>query len=388
MRIVIAPDKFKGSLSAVEVARAMARGVKIFDESIETDECPMADGGEGTVDAIAAAAGALIREKRVRGPLEGQSVTAKWAMLEHGIAAGSSGLARADVRTAVIEMAQASGFSLVPPGRRDPFLTTTYGTGELILDALEAGCGQIIVGIGGSGTVDGGTGMAAALGYRFLDEGGVPLEGRGGTLRRIARIDPAGRDPRIDSVSFLVACDVDNPLVGPHGAARVFGPQKGATPEAVRELDKGLENIGTLMREDLGLDVFDLAGGGAAGGLGAGLAAFCGAGIESGVELVSQVVGLEGLIEKADLVLTGEGSYDDQTARGKTPAGVALIAGKHNVPTVILAGGIGPGTDPGGPPAFCVLPGPVTLEEAMRGAAGYVVSGTTRLMRLLAVTPR
>jgi glycerate 2-kinase len=383
MRIVIAPDKFKGSLSAREVAGAMVEGVKLYDPSIETVVCPMADGGDGTIDAIAAATGARINEKRVRGPLEGQEVTAKWACLERGIATGSAGIARSDVPTAVIEMAQASGYSLVPPDRRDPMTTTTFGTGELILDALDAGCAQVIVGIGGSGTVDGGTGMASALGCRFLDAAGKPLEGRGGTLASIARVDASGCDPRVGPTEFLVASDVNNPLTGKEGAAAVFGPQKGATPSQVEELDRGLANLGVVVERDIGIDVRALAGGGAAGGLGAGLAAFCGARIASGVDLVAEVVGLADLIKGADLVLTGEGSYDDQTARGKTPAGVARIAAEQGVPAVILAGRIQPGAETAGVPVFCVLPGPMGLDEAMRDAHRHVVSGTGRLMRLL-----
>jgi glycerate kinase len=266
--------------------------------------------------------------------------------------------------------------------------TTTYGTGELVLAALDSGCDRIIVGIGGSSTVDGGTGLATALGYRFLDGEGRELPGTGASLSSIREIDASRRDPRLDTVSFVVASDVDNPLTGPRGAARVFGPQKGATPEQADELDAGLANLGHLIGEQLGEDVIGLPGAGAAGGLGAGLAAFCGASIESGVLLVAGVVGLPALIDGADLVVTGEGSYDSQTSMGKTPAGVAAIAGDAGVPVVIVAGRIATGAGEDVVPVFCVLPGPVSLDDALRNAREYVSKGTARLMRLLGLIER
>lgn len=389
MRIVIAPDKFKGSLSAVEVAEAMAEGVRLADEAADIALCPMADGGEGTVETIAAVTGAEVREAKVRGPLPGQEVEAGWAYmpragsgLSRGAGAGVSGLLVPGEPVAVIEMAQASGFSLVPPDRRDPMETNTFGTGQLILDALDAGCRQIIVGVGGSGTVDGGTGMAAALGFRFLDEDGNELAPGGASLERIRSVDSSGRDERLVQSRFVVASDVDNPLTGAEGAARVFGPQKGATPGQVEALERGLANLGNLLRVR-GLDVGDLPGAGAAGGLGAGLAAFCGASIVSGVRLIAAVTGLGERVVGAELVLTGEGRYDSQTARGKTPAGVAAIAKEAGVPVVILAGSVTAGTARDGTPAFSIVPGPMSLEDAMREAKLLVVSGTARLIELL-----
>jgi len=384
MRIVIAPDKFKGSLSASEAASAMADGVRLAGVGADIDVCPMADGGEGTIEAVVANIGADQRQAKVRGPLPGQEVLANWAYVHKNIGSAESGLIVTGETTAVLEMSQASGFCLVPEDRRDPMTTTTFGTGQLIAAAMDAGCNQVIVGIGGSATVDGGTGLAEALGYKFLDDRGNVLPGQGSSLGLIRKIDTSGRDPRIVSTRFLVASDVDSPLTGAQGAARVFGPQKGASPEQVDELDRGLANLGRLIEEQLGVEVLDLPGSGAAGGLGAGLAAFCGATIASGVELVAAITGLASRIKGADLVLTGEGSYDSQTARGKTPAGVAAIAKEAGVPAIVVAGRIAQETAFAGLTSFCVLPGPVSLEEAMENARGFVVTGTARLIRLIA----
>ncbi|MCJ7745662.1 MAG: glycerate kinase [Actinobacteria bacterium] len=382
---MVAPDKFKGSLTAVEAARAMADGVTDAEPRAEVVVCPMADGGEGTVTAIASATGAQVREEEVSGPLPGQEVTARWAFLPPG--ALKNPLLQAE-KTAVIEMAQASGLWLVPTDKRDPFVTTTLGTGQLIRAAIDAGCRRVIVGIGGSATVDGGTGMASALGYRFLGEDGREVPPGGGSLERIGSIDSSGRDPGLSGTELLVACDVDNPLVGDEGAAAVYGPQKGATPEQVAALERGLRRLGELIEAQLGVEVLKAPGAGAAGGLGAGLVAFCGARITSGVELVAEVVGLREKIIGADLVLTGEGSFDAQSARGKAPAGVARIAREMGVPAVILAGQLvgDAGADLGpGVAAFPVAHGPMDLDTAMREAAGLVRSGTSRLVRLLAL---
>jgi len=387
MRIVIAPDSFKGSLSAVEAARAMAEGVALVDPDAEVVLSPMADGGEGTVQAvIESVEKAEERHALVAGPLPGRDVRAAWAYLpaDTPLAANPEdehyALLRQGEPTAVIEMAQASGFNLVPPRKRDPFETTTYGTGQLIREALDAGCRQIIVGMGGSATVDGGMGMANALGFKFLDGEGLELPPTGAALCRVRSIDASGRDSRLASAHFIAATDVDNPLAGNDGAARVFGPQKGATPQQVEELDRGLENLGKLI-SDRGLDVGDLPGAGAAGGLGAGLAAFCGASIISGVRLIAAITGLRDKVAGADLVLTGEGAYDSQTERGKTPVGVGEIAEKAGVPAVVLTGAVA-GHDHHYP-AFCVLPGPMSLSQAMKEARLLLVTGTARLMRLL-----
>ena len=313
MRIVIAPDSFKENLTAMEVATAIETGIKRLLPHAKCVKVPVADGGEGTVQALVDATGGRIVKKNVVGPL-GNRVSACYGLLGDG-------------GTAVIEMAQASGLPLVPRNRRDPLNTTTYGTGELIIDALRRGANSIIIGLGGSATVDGGSGMAQALGVKFVKKNGKPLIGycAGGSLDTIAKIDVEGIDPRIRNATIIVASDVDNPLCGPRGAAQVFGPQKGATPEMVRALDRNLKHFGTLIRSQLGTDVLSLPGSGAAGGLGAGLVAFAGARLTRGIDLVIKATGLAKHLKGADLVITGEGRVDSQTAFGKTPSGVAAI---------------------------------------------------------------
>jgi len=397
VKVVIATDKFKGSLSALQAARAMERGVLDADPASQVVTCPMADGGEGTVESVVAATGAEVREEQVEGPLPGQQVKARWAYLPPGTleglgpeqsTSGPLGLLAPREATAVIEMAQASGFSMVPPERRDPLVTTTFGTGQVIGAALDAGCRQIVVGVGGSATVDGGTGMARALGYRFLDGRGEEVPQGGGALGLIRSIDTDGKDGRLEGATLLVASDVDNPLVGAEGAAGVYGPQKGASGSDVESLDSGLANLGRLIESGMGVRVLDLPGGGAAGGLGAGLVAFCGAEIVSGVLLVASVVGLQGKVRSADLVLTGEGSYDSQTARGKTPAGVAAIAREAGVPAVIIAGRVVAEADfePGaGVAVFTVCPGPMGEAEAMENAAELVRIAARRLMTVMGI---
>lgn len=397
MRVVIAPDKFKGSLTAAEAARAMADGVLVAEPGAQVVLCPMADGGEGTVEAVLAATAGELRQDVVSGPLPGQKVDARWALLPAGTLAPFAdsrqieGFLAAGEATAVLEMAQASGFSLVPEGRRDPMATSTIGTGELILEALDAGCRQVILGLGGSGTVDGGMGMATALGYRFLDIDGSDLSPGGASLSRIDSIDTSGSDPRLSEARFLVASDVDNPLVGAQGAARVFGPQKGATTEQVEALDTGLRLLGEAINRSLGIDVLEMPGAGAAGGLGAGLVAFCGAEIVSGVRLIASLTGLANKVDGADLVLTGEGSFDSQTARGKTPAGVVEVARERGVPVVVIAGRLAGDTDGSavsGVATYSILPGPMDLSEAMEEAAEILKTGTARLLRLLNLMPR
>lgn len=365
----------------------MAEGVLAAVPDAVVVSCPVADGGEGTVDVVTAAVEAGVYQRNVHGPLHGQEVEAAWAYLPPGTLCGLDDSKMSEVDgTAVIEMAQASGFSLLPEGGGDPMAASTLGTGELIVDALDRGCRQIVVGIGGSGTVDGGTGMAVALGYRFLDGEGEELPPGGSSLPRIRSIDVSGADRRLADARFMVACDVDNPLVGDQGAARVYGPQKGASPRDVEVLEKGLVNLGRLMSEASGLDVPRTPGAGAAGGLGAGLMAFCGARVVSGFGLVAAVIRLREKVNRADLVLTGEGSFDSQTVRGKAPAGVADIASRAGVPTVIVAGRLkgDPGFGPGkGVAAYCVVPGPMDEAEAMRNAGELLRSGTRRLMGLV-----
>ncbi|NLC39139.1 MAG: glycerate kinase [Clostridia bacterium] len=372
MRIVLAPDSYKGSLSASQVAFYMEEAIREVAPWIRVEKVPIADGGEGTVDAFLAGAGGEKRNLTVTGPL-GEPVQAFFGILPDG--------------TGVIEMAAASGLPLVPPERRNPLITTTYGTGELIKGALDAGCRRLVIGVGGSATNDGGLGMAQALGGLFLDGSGRPLAFGGGELSKLERIDLQGLDPRLRGMEILVACDVDNPLWGPNGAAAVFAPQKGADPEMVCRLDEGLKHLADVMRRELGRDVGDLPGAGAAGGLGAALLAFLGASLQPGIEVMAAVTGLEEKIAGADLVITGEGNTDYQTARGKAPVGVGRIARKYGVPVIALSGGLGLDVErvyeAGLDAVFSIMPGPLTLEEAMERAPELLKKATANLIRLL-----
>lgn len=326
MRVLVAPDKFKGTLTAEQAARAVARGWRREDPGSELDLAPMADGGEGTLEALVAALGGERRRLTVAGPL-GDPVEAEYALVP----------AR-DGPLAVVEMARASGLGLLSPARRDPKRTTTRGTGELVLDACRRGARRVLVCIGGSATNDAGAGMAQALGVRLLDAVGRDLPPGGAALLQLARIDLSGLDPAVRRSEVLVACDVDNPLVGPAGASAVYGPQKGATPEDVQLLDRALRRFAAVVRRDLGVDVRGLPGAGAAGGLGAGLVAFLGARLRPGVELVMEAARLWERMERADLVVTGEGSFDQQSLRGKVPAGVLRAAAERGVPALVLCG--------------------------------------------------
>lgn len=341
MKVLIAPDSFKECLSAAEVAEAMAAGVRAAVVGAAIDLCPMADGGEGTVSAMVAATGGEVRTAEVSGPL-GETVQASFGLL------GPSGAS--DSRTAVIEMAAASGLDLVAPRRRNPWLTTTYGTGELILAALDAAAAEVVIGIGGSATVDGGCGCAQALGVRFTDAKGLPCPCGlvGGGLTIVQHIDVSRRDPRIAAARLRVACDVTNPLTGPEGAAAVYGPQKGATPEMVDLLEAGLVHLAAVIRRDLGLDIEYAPGAGAAGGLGGGLVAFAGARLQRGVEIVAEAVGLARRLEGADLCITGEGRFDRQSLSGKTAVGVARLASARGVPVMCIPGQAEAGVDHGG----------------------------------------
>jgi glycerate kinase len=355
MRIVIAPDSFKECAPAGVVAQAIARGVRRAMPEAEVVTVPMADGGEGTVDALVSATGGTLVEREVTGPL-GEPVRAAYGILGNG-------------STAVIEMAAASGLELVPVNRRDPRIATTRGTGELIRDALDHGVGRIIVGIGGSATNDAGAGMAQALGYRLLDADGKELEPGGSALARLDHIDGAERRRGLDTCQVLVACDVSNPLCGPNGASLVYGPQKGATPEVAAELDAALRHFGGVVEAQLGVRVYDVPGAGAAGGLGAGLIAFANGVPRPGVEIVAEACGLRERIAGADLVITGEGRLDGQSAQGKTPVGVARIATECGVPVIAVAGALGPGYeavyDRGIDAAFSICKGPMSIEFAM-----------------------
>lgn len=375
MRIIVAPDSFKGSVSALGVAEAMERGIRAVFPAAEVIKVPIADGGEGTVEALVAATGGRLMHTEVRGPL-GEPVRAHW---------GISG----DGGTAFIEMASASGLPLVPRDRRDPRIASTFGTGELMKAALDAGLRRLVIGIGGSATNDGGTGMARALGARFLDADGRDLPEGGAALARLARIDLSGLDPRLAQASVMVACDVDNPLCGPKGASAVYGPQKGATPEMVRELDAALGVFASAAQTATGRDIARLPGAGAAGGLGAGLLFFTPASLRPGVSIVLETTGFEALAQGADLVITGEGRTDFQTAMGKAPVGVAAVAKRHGVPVICIAGGLGDGADDvlahGIDALATTVPQPMTLEDCMGQGAALVEAAAARACRLVKV---
>ena len=323
MKIVVAPDSFKGSLTALEVSDAIEKGIREVFPEAEIIKIPMADGGDGTVECLVNATGGEILREKVIGPL-GNKILAHYGIL-------------GDKKTAVIEMAAASGLTLVPENKRDPLITTTYGTGQLIKAALNQGCRKMIIGIGGSATNDGGAGMVQALGTKLLDKDGEEIGFGGGELKKIVKIDISCMDKRLSDIKVLAASDVNNPLCGPQGASRIYGPQKGATPEIIEELDESLAYFAELIKRDLHKDIKDIPGAGAAGGLGASLIAFLNAEFRPGIEIMIEAVKLEQAIKDADLVITGEGKIDSQTIYGKAPIGVAKIAKKYNVPVVAVA---------------------------------------------------
>jgi glycerate kinase len=372
VKIVVAPDSFKECLSALQVAEAIARGLRRADPGAELLLVPMADGGEGTVDAVVEATGGRRLRRTVTGPL-GDPVEATFGVTGDG-------------ETAVIEMAQASGLPLVAPGRRNPLGTTTYGTGELIGEALAEGVRTVIIGIGGSATVDGGAGMAQALGVRLTDRSGRELGWGGGDLGRLAHVDGGGLEEGVLGVRFRVACDVTNPLLGERGAARVYGPQKGATPEMVVRLERNLTRFARIVARDLGVEVAEVPGGGAAGGLGAGLKAFLGAELVPGAEVVAEAVGLAEKMAGADLVITGEGKLDGQSAFGKTPVGVAGLAKRRGIPVVALAGALGAGVERvlacGIDAYFAIADGPLRYEDSLARAGELLASTAEQCLRL------
>lgn len=361
MKIVIAPDSFKESLSAPDAAAAIERGIKQAYPGAHTVCVPMADGGEGTVEAVLAATGGQWRTTAVTGAL-GESLDAPWGWLDDG--------------TAVIEMAAAAGLEQTPPEQRDPLRASSAGVGQLIRAALDAGAKRIILGLGGSSTNDGGAGLLSALGVRLLDKRGKDLAPGGAALADLDRIDIQGLDARLSSVQIDIASDVDNPLCGPQGASHIFGPQKGATPEQVALLDNSLQQFADVCARDLGRDLRNAPGAGAAGGLGFAAHAFLDARFRPGVEVVAELGKLAEAMEGATLAFTGEGRMDAQTLRGKTPAGVARIAQHAGVPVVALAGSLGEGYQDlhagGITAAFSLAPGPLTLQQACEHAGQYL----------------
>lgn len=370
---VLAPDSFKESMTAKEVCIAMEKGLrKVYDQA-NFVHVPMADGGEGTVQSLVDASGGQLYTAEVTGPL-GTPVTASYGILGDGV-------------TASIEMASASGIHYVNKETRNPLITTTYGTGELIRECLDKGIKKIIIGIGGSATNDGGTGMAEALGVRFLDEAGEPLPRGGGSLNRLAVIDTSALDPRLQEVQLIVASDVTNPLCGDRGASRVFGPQKGATPEMVEHLDASLRHYADIARQQLGKDVADTPGAGAAGGLGAGLLLFTRSEMRKGIEIVIEYTRLKEKLADADYVLTGEGGIDFQTQYGKTPFGVAQAAKEAGKKVIAVAGYIGEGVEvlygEGIDAVFGIVPGASELEQVLAEGPRNVERTCENIARLL-----
>jgi glycerate 2-kinase len=353
MRVLVAPDKFKGSLTSVEAARAIKRGLHKTWPDADVREMPIADGGEGTAEAIRAATGGESIDLRVHDAL-GEIVEARYAWI-----AGD---------TAVIEMSQASGLWRIAPGKRDPLRASTFGTGEMIADAARRGAKKIIAGIGGSATNDGGAGMAAALGYRFLTSDGDPIEPVPANLLALERIKPP---EHLTLPEIVAACDVRNPLLGERGASRTYGAQKGADAAMIETLDRALENLADVCAQELGCDFRDTPGAGAAGGLGFGLLTFCHAQIRSGFEVVAEILNLENAIADSDLVITGEGRLDSQTLEGKGPAGVATFARKHGKPVVAFAGSVADDAALAKifAAAHAIKTGAITLEEAVANAA-------------------
>ncbi|MGZ6365435.1 MAG: glycerate kinase family protein, partial [Ktedonobacteraceae bacterium] len=373
MHILIAPQSLKGSLTAAEAGSAIAQGVRKIYSEAEIEVVPIADGGEGTVQALVDASGGKLIQKMVTGPL-GEPVQAFFGLMGDG-------------STAAIEMAACAGLPLVPPEKRDPRITTTYGVGELMLAALDYGSRHFIIGIGGSATNDGGAGMAQALGASLLDLQGTKIAPGGAALAKLAHISTSNMDSRLQKCTVEVACDVTNPLCGPMGASAVYGPQKGATPEMVEELDTALAHYARIVEHDLNMSIGEIPGAGAAGGLGAGMMAFLHAKLRPGAQIVFEAVALEERIRKADLVITAEGQIDAQTAYGKSVGAIAEIAKRYGLPVVAFAGSLGEnyqvvyelGVD-----AVAALPAsPITLTNAMENASRLLSDAVERACRFM-----
>ena len=375
IKVIIAPQEFKGTLSALAAAEAIDRGVRAALPEAETVLVPVADGGDGTLDALVEGSGGRVFRSVVTGPL-GQPLEALWGVMGDG-------------HTAVVEMALASGLALVPPQLRNPSITTTRGTGEIINEALARGFSRIVVGLGGSATNDGGAGMASALGARFLDAEDHTLPDGGAALARLAKVDVSNLNPKLAHTSISGATDVTNPLCGPTGASAVYGPQKGASPEMVAELEAALKNYDRVLRRDLGTDVGERPGAGAAGGLGAGLMAFAGAELQSGIDMVCEVVDFDAHLQGADLVITGEGRADRSTTFNKAPVGVAGRALARGVPTLLLAGGLGPGHQElyqhGIAAMVCIADGPMSFRQSLGRTAELLEGAAERALRLMEV---
>lgn len=371
--ILLAPDSFKESMTAKEVCLAMEKGIKKVNDKITCIHVPMADGGEGTMQSLIDATNGTVYSIEVAGPLSNR-VEAQYGILGNG-------------EVGVIEMASASGIHLVPKEKRNPLITTTYGTGELIRACLDKGVKKILIGIGGSATNDGGAGAMQALGAKFLDEQEKEIGFGGGNLGKIKKIDLTTFDERLSKVEIEVACDVNNPLCGENGASNIFGPQKGATKEMIEILDKNLKYFADVIRKQCNKDVESMPGAGAAGGLGASLVAFLDGKLKKGIELVIQYSGLEEKVKNCDLVFTGEGSIDYQTKFGKTPIGVASVAKKYDKPVIAVAGKVGDNIDDlyenGIDSIFGIMRGVTSIEEALKDGEENIEKAAENIMRLI-----
>lgn len=372
MKVLIAMDSFKGTYGSLEVAGIVEKGIRKVYGNAEVKKIALADGGEGIVRSLVEGLNGEYVHVKVCGPL-GNRVTAEYVLVNGD--------------TAILEMAEASGLCLVPEDKRDPFATSTYGTGELIADAVGRGCKKIILGIGGSATNDGGMGMASALGIRFLDRYGNAIGQGGGSLDRLVHIDMSCINPGIRDIELLAACDVDNPLCGEKGASRVYGPQKGATQKMVEILDQNLLHYAGKIKELLSIDVLDMKGAGAAGGLGAGLVAFCGAKLVKGVDLVLDSLDFDEKVKDADIVITGEGRIDEQTVHGKVPVGVAARAKKYGKPVFAIAGFADQGAEQvylhGIDAVISSIVGPMSLDNAIRQSPKLIEGAAERLFRII-----
>ena len=371
--IVLAPDSFKESMTAKEACVAMERGIKKVNSKIQCIHVPMADGGEGTMQSLVDATGGEVYSLEVVGPL-GNKVKAEYGILGNG-------------EIGVLEMASASGIHLVSLEERNPLITTTYGTGELIKACLDRGVKKLLIGIGGSATNDGGVGVIQALGGRLLDKEGNELGFGGGELEKLDRIDLTNFDRRLKDVVIEVACDVSNPLCGENGASYIFGPQKGASVEMIKILDNNLKHYAKVIKEQFDKDVLEIAGAGAAGGLGAGLMVFLNGNLKKGIEIVIEYSGLEKKVKNCDMVWTGEGSIDFQTQYGKTPLGVATVAKKYNKPVVALAGRVGDDIDilyeKGIDSIFGIMRGVTTIDEALKNGKENIERTSENIARLM-----
>ena len=372
MKIVIASDSYKGSCTTLEVANAIEKGIKKILKDVDIIKILVADGGEGTVDALVIGTDGIYDEVEVVGPL-GEKIMAKYGILDDNIG--------------VIEMAAASGLTLVQESKRNPMITTTYGTGQLIKAAIDRGCKKILVGIGGSATNDGGAGMAQALGFSLKDKDGKEIGYGGGELSKLFTIDSSGVDPKLRETEIIVISDVSNPLCGPNGASYVYGPQKGANLEAVKQLDSNLKHYASIIKKSFGKDIIDVPGAGAAGGLGAGLITFCNAELCSGIEKILDITNIDMYLEDADFVITGEGQIDGQSIYGKAPIGVAKRAMKHNVPVLAIVGSVGEGVaevySHGVDAIMDIINKPMTLNEAIQDASILIEQTAENAMRTL-----